>query len=142
MVVPVPWTLETLLKLLTSTSPPAMLAPDGNPTGTKATPYGLTSPLEGTVEELISFGINASAVLPGVAKPARTIRLTDQDRQPLDGLNSCFNCITNPSFVRRSRLMAQDRRRRANEVLPQDSGALKDSAADTQAPVSRQLAVA
>jgi hypothetical protein len=49
IVVPVPCTLALLLKLLTSTSPryrrPVLC-------GTTATPYGLTSPLAGTVEAM------------------------------------------------------------------------------------------
>src|SRR5580700_6551138 len=56
IVVPVPWILELALKLAANTSPGAIEPPAGNPSGTKATPYGLTSPFEGIVEELMSLG--------------------------------------------------------------------------------------
>jgi hypothetical protein len=49
MVLPVPCELPPLLKLETKMSPPASIPP-GNPWGTKATPYGFTSPFGGTVE--------------------------------------------------------------------------------------------
>jgi hypothetical protein len=38
MVVPAPWELALLLKLLTRTSPPVIVPPPGKPMGTKATP--------------------------------------------------------------------------------------------------------
>src|ERR1700733_14996070 len=65
---PVTGTVSVLLKLLTSTSPAAMIPPPGKCSGTNATPYGLTSPLPGTVEELINCGMNGSAALAGVPK--------------------------------------------------------------------------
>src|SRR5664279_2822743 len=68
-VLPVPCRLPAALKLLTSTEPPCSL-----PTvrGTTATPYGLRSPLAGTVEEIVlsvltdprKVGAAAAAVIP------------------------------------------------------------------------------
>src|SRR5579884_2596097 len=49
---PVPCLPEEALKLLTRMSPGRVLPPDGNPAGTIATPYGLPSPLPGTVPAL------------------------------------------------------------------------------------------
>ena len=49
IVVPVPWRLAALLKLLTSTSPRCSRP---RLAWTTATPYGLTSPLAGTVEAM------------------------------------------------------------------------------------------
>src|ERR1019366_8864194 len=48
MVVPVPCRLWTLLKFETKMSP-GLITPPGKPGGTKATPYGLTSPFDGIV---------------------------------------------------------------------------------------------
>src|ERR1700730_15794582 len=59
IVVAVRWILELALKLAGSGSPGAIEPPAGKPSGTKATPYGLTSPFEGTVGELTSFGMKA-----------------------------------------------------------------------------------
>src|SRR5580692_7686434 len=59
MVVPAPCRLSLLLKLLTRTSPAAMMPPAGKDAGTKATPYGLTSPFAGIVEELMTRGMKA-----------------------------------------------------------------------------------
>src|SRR5580704_8464317 len=50
IVVPVPWRFALLLKLETKISPGLMVPPAGKPGGTKATPYGFTSPLPGTVD--------------------------------------------------------------------------------------------
>src|SRR6202035_2482150 len=50
IVVPVPWALEELLKLLTSTWPSVRFPIEW---GTLATPYGLTSPLPGTVDTMV-----------------------------------------------------------------------------------------
>jgi hypothetical protein len=69
MVVPVPWMLALLLKLAISTSPDAMSPPVGKPSGTNATPYGLTSPFDGTVDELIRSGMNASCACAVCAAP-------------------------------------------------------------------------
>src|SRR5664279_3298061 len=79
IVVPVPCRLALLLKLATKTSPGDIVPPAGNPSGTKATPYGLTSPLSGMVEELISCGINGSSAAPSAPRtrqPAIVRRLT------------------------------------------------------------------
>src|ERR1700678_1400119 len=54
MVVPVPCTPLLPLKLETRTSPGASGPPGRKPTGTKATPYGLPSPLDGTVDTIRS----------------------------------------------------------------------------------------
>src|ERR1700733_3395773 len=54
MVVPVPCSLALLLKLETKMSPGPSGPPEGKPGGTKATPYGLTSPLAGTVDTIRS----------------------------------------------------------------------------------------
>jgi hypothetical protein len=54
MVVPVPCVLVLSLKLLTRTSPADSVPPAGKWPGTKATPYGLRSPLAGMVDELTS----------------------------------------------------------------------------------------
>src|SRR5215472_2813672 len=55
IVVPVPCWFAELLKLLTRTSPltrlPVLV-------GTTATPYGLTSPLAGTVDVIVSLWVN------------------------------------------------------------------------------------
>src|ERR1700722_2966594 len=50
MVVPVPWRFALLLKFEIKISPGLIVPPAGNPGGTKATPYGFTSPLAGTVD--------------------------------------------------------------------------------------------
>src|SRR5216683_6772337 len=50
MVVPLPCRFELALKLDTSTSPGLIVPPLGKLAGTKATPYGLRSPLDGTVD--------------------------------------------------------------------------------------------
>src|SRR5260221_120532 len=50
IVVPVPWRFALLLKLKTKIPPGLIAPPVGKPGGTKATPYGFTSPLAGTVE--------------------------------------------------------------------------------------------
>ncbi len=94
MVVPVPWMFPVggappLLKLLTRTSPAAILPPLGKPSGTKATPYGLRSPLAGIVEELIAFGRNFSSAWAGTARadqrarPARRVNVVRM-------IDSCF----------------------------------------------------
>jgi hypothetical protein len=65
MVVPVPWRLVELLKLETRMSPAASGPPPGNPLGTKATPYGFSSPLAGTVET-VSGVVAARRVTTGL----------------------------------------------------------------------------
>ena len=82
MVVPVPWALAVSLKLLTSTSPryrwPVLR-------GTTATPYGLTSPLAGTVEattlvwcnspmNVVGDALALAANAPLASKPPAPIR--------------------------------------------------------------------
>src|ERR1017187_3964043 len=73
IVVPRPWMLALLLKLLTRTSPAAIAPPFGNPDGTKATPYGFTSPFSGIVVELTSWGTKAARAL--ATDPSATDRL-------------------------------------------------------------------
>ena len=51
IVTPVPWRFDELLKFETNRSPGASVPPPLKPVGTKATPYGFTSPFEGTVEK-------------------------------------------------------------------------------------------
>src|SRR5215831_10250488 len=56
MVVPVPCLFDGWLKLDTRTSPGCSLLDDGTPLGTKAMPYGLTSPVAGTVDAIVDVG--------------------------------------------------------------------------------------
>src|SRR5579883_2637758 len=72
IVFPLPWMFALSLKLLTSTSPVLIMPPPGKPSGTKATPYGFSSPVAGTVEVLSSRGMNASAANAGAALIAAT----------------------------------------------------------------------
>ncbi len=81
MVVPVPWAFAELLKLLTSTSPPyrwPVLR------GTTATPYGLTSPLAGTVEATTLVWCNPPMNVVGDAlAPAGERAARGQQASPL-----------------------------------------------------------
>jgi hypothetical protein len=56
MVVPVPCLFYAALKLDTTTSPGLSVLHDGTPLGTNAMPYGLTSPLLGTVDATVDVG--------------------------------------------------------------------------------------
>src|SRR6185437_270684 len=59
MVVPVPCRFEAALKLLTSTLPSCRAPADS---GTTATPYGLTSPLAGTVDAIWVMFVSTGVV--------------------------------------------------------------------------------
>src|SRR5216683_5175364 len=88
MVVPVPWRFELLLKFEIKMSPGLIAPPVGNPVGTKATPYGFTSPLAGTVE--------TARTCAGRNGPSAAIKAGEQSRQDRA---APANIFSTPNFV-------------------------------------------
>src|ERR1700674_948323 len=85
IVVPVPWRFMLLLKFETKISPTLSAPPVGNPGGTKATPYGFTSPLPGTVD-IARTGSGRNG------RPSSSaIKTAEQIRQEMTAAANTFN---------------------------------------------------
>lgn len=99
MVVPVPWRLALLLKLLTSMSPAAIFPPLGNPCRHESNSIGLTSPLAGIVDELIRRGMNACSSACAVAKAVNRLNPAARALRRNTPATNCRGCMTRPLIV-------------------------------------------
>src|SRR5579872_6886538 len=96
IVVPVPCRFAALLKLLTRMFP---LVSEPAVAGMTATPYGLTSPLAGTVEAttLIVDALAGTSKMPAVPSATRTreIRVFKRDAKGLAYMRKLLDLATN-----------------------------------------------
>src|ERR1700722_8013774 len=89
IVEPVPCSFWLLLKLETRMLPGSSGPPEGKPTGTKATPYGLTSPLDGTVDTIRSGLVGSCPKMDSASAHAGT-RMAGSTRNTEIRIDRCI----------------------------------------------------